>query len=86
MVPWSLLSSEFCNDLDVFHMFSVGFFFFIQLYVQDYFSLYERGQSVGGVKTGESREKPQGTPASKTCLVLHVVRAGLEPTPGTAVR
>ena len=28
---------------------------------QDYFSLYERGQSVGGAKTGEHREKTPGT-------------------------
>ena len=50
---------------------------------QDYFSSYETGQSVGGAKTGEPREK---TPASRTWLVSHVARAGLEPTPVTAVR
>ena len=33
---------------------------------QDYFSSYETGESVGGVKTGEPREKPPGTPASRT--------------------
>ena len=53
---------------------------------QDYFSSYETGQSVGGAKMGESREKPPGTPASRTWLVSHVARAGLEPTPDTAVR
>ena len=53
---------------------------------QDYFSSYETGQSVGGAKTGEPREKPPGTPASRTWLVSHVARAGLEPTPDTAVR
>ena len=44
------------------------------------------GQSVGGAKTGEPREKPPDTPASRTWLVSHVARAGLEPTPDTAVR
>ena len=34
---------------------------------------------------GGPREKPPGTPASKTWLVLHVASAGLEPTPDTAV-
>ena len=53
---------------------------------QDYFSSYETGQSVGGAKTGEPREKPPGTPASRTWLVLHGTRVGLEPTPDTAVR
>ena len=53
---------------------------------QDYFSSYEMGQSVGGAKTGGPREKPPGTPASRTWLVPHVARAGLEPTPDTAVR
>ena len=53
---------------------------------QDYFSSYETGQSVGGAKTGEPREKPPGTPASRTWLVSHVARAGLEPTPDTVVR
>ena len=45
-----------------------------------------RCQSVGGAKTGEPREKPPDTPASRTWLVSHVARAGLEPTPDTAVR
>ena len=45
-----------------------------------------RYQSVGGAKTGEPREKPPDTPASRTWLVSHVARAGLEPTPDTAVR
>ena len=42
-------------------------------------SVYETGLSVGGAKTGEPREKPPGTPASRTWLVSHVARAGLEP-------
>ena len=50
------------------------------------FSSYETGQSVGGAKTGEPREKTPDTPASRTRLVSHVARAGLEPTPVTAVR
>ena len=50
---------------------------------QDYFSSYE---TVDGAKTGEPREKPSGTPSSRTWLVSHVASAGLEPTPDTAVR
>ena len=65
-------------------------FFFLLFYsvlrpFQDYFSSYETGQSVGGAKTGEPREKPPDTPASRTWLVSHVARAGLEPTPDTGV-
>ena len=37
-------------------------------------------------KTGDPREKPPGTPASRTWLASHVASAGLEPTPDTAVR
>ena len=50
--------------------------FFLR-HFQDYFSSYETGQSLGGAKTGELREKPPSTPASS---------AGLEPTPDTSVR
>ena len=35
--------------------------------LQDYFSSYETGQSVGGAKTGESQEKPPDI--SRTWLV-----------------
>ena len=69
--------------------FIFHFFFFFNSVLrpfQDYFSSYETGQSVGGAKTGEPREKPPDTPASRTWLVSHVARAGLEPTPDTAVR
>ena len=66
--------------------FFVFFFNSVLRPFQDYFSSYETGQSVGGAKTGEPREKPPGTPASGTWLVSHVARAGLEPTPDTAVR
>ena len=52
---------------------------------QDDFSSYETGQSVGGAITGEPREKPPDTPAIRAWLVSHVARAGLEPTPDTAV-
>ena len=65
------------------------FFFFYDSVLrpfQDYFSSYETGQSVGGAKTEEPREKPPGTPASRTWLVSHVARVGLEPVPDTAVR
>ena len=53
---------------------------------QDNFSSYETGQSVGGAKKGEPREKTPDTPASRTLLVSHVAIGGLEPTPDTAVR
>ena len=53
---------------------------------QDYFRSYETGQSVGGAKREGPREKTPDTPASRTWLVSHVARAGLEPTPDTAVR
>ena len=66
------------------------FFFFNSVLrpFQDYFSSYETGQLVGGVKTGEPREKekPPDTPAGRTWLVSHVAGAGLEPTPDTAVK
>ena len=68
---------------------SAEFFFFFNSVLrpfQDYFSSYETGQSVGGAKTGEPREKPPDTPTSRTWLVSHVAKAGLEPTPDTAVR
>ena len=64
----------------------IFFFYSVLRPFQDYFSSYETGQSVGGAKTGEPREKPPGTPASRTWLVSHVASAGLEPTPDTAVR
>ena len=60
-------------------------FVFVQRPFKDYFSSYETGQSVGGAKTSEPREKQSDTPASRTWLVSHVARAGLEPTPDTAV-
>ena len=53
---------------------------------QDYFSSNERGQSVGGAKTGEPRAKTPGIPASRTWLVSHMPSVGLEPTPDTAMR
>ena len=62
------------------------YFYFFNVPFQDYLSSYETGQSVGGVKTGVPREKPPGTPASRTWLVSHVGSAGLEPTPDTLVR
>ena len=67
---------------------NVFFFFFYSVLrpFQDYFSSYETGQSVGGAKTGEPREKTPGTPASRTWLDSHVAKVGLKPTPDTAVR
>ena len=82
------------EDLDQLMMqrwhinFSITLFFFNSVLrpFQDYFSSYETGQSVGGGKMGEPREKPPGTSASRTWLVSHVARAGLEATPDTVVR
>ena len=79
---------EKCQEQNV-DLYIFFFFFFFDSVLrpfQDYFSSYETGQSVGGAKTGEPREKPPDTPASRTWLVSHVARAGLEPTPVTAVR
>ena len=70
-------------------MLFFSFFFFLNSVLhpfQDYFSSYETGQSVGGQKPENPREKPPGTPASRTWLVSHVASAGLEPAPDTAVR
>ena len=64
----------------------ITFFYSVLRPFQDYFSSYETGQSVGGAKTGEPREKPPDIPACRTWLVSHVARAGLESTPDTAVR
>ena len=63
----------------LFVFFCLFFFYSVLCPFQDYFSSYETGQSVGGAKTGEPREKPPDTPASRTWLVSHVARAGLEP-------
>ena len=73
--------------INVFNEFFL-YIFLIQFYVpfQDYFSSYETGQSVGGAKTGEPREKTPDTRASRTWLDSHIARAGLEPTPDTAVK
>ena len=49
------LNSEYVNVLKSFYNSILRPF-------QDYFSSYETGQSVGGAKTGEPREKPPGTP------------------------
>ena len=69
-----------------FILYFIFFFNSVLRPFQDYFSSYETRQSVGGAKTGEPREKPPDTPASRTWLVSHVARAGLEPTQDTAVR
>ena len=76
-----------CGGIPIFRIFFFFFSFFFFLHpFQDYFSSYETRQSVGGAKTGEPREKTPDTHASRTWLVSHVARAGLEPTPDTAVR
>ena len=82
---WTIVGLITRMDIYVFFFF-LFFFYSVLRPFQDYFSSYETGQSVGGAKTGEPREKPPDTPASRTWLVSHVARAGLEPTPVTAVR
>ena len=81
---------QFKEKVKLIQMKVFFFFFFssetVKRPFQDYFSSYETGQSIGGVKTGKPREKPPGTPASRTWLVSNVARAGLEPTPDTAVK
>ena len=62
------------------------FFYSILRPLQDYFSSFETGHSVGWAKTGEPREKSPKTPASRTERVSHVASTGLEPSPGTALR
>ena len=64
------------------------FLYSVSRLFQDNFSSYETGQSVGGAKTAEPREKPPGTPANRTWLVSHVASARRDPTrtPETAVR
>ena len=69
-----------------FRIYISTFFKSVSRPFQDYFSSYDNGQSEGGTKTKEPREKTPGTPASRTWLVSHVAREGLEPTPDTAVR
>ena len=61
-------------------------FFWIQFKVPfKIISLIETSQSIGG-RNGSTPGKPPDTPASRTYLVSHMASAGLEPTPGTAVR
>ena len=53
-------------------------FFYIQFYVPfNLFTHIEKNQSVGGAKTGVSREKRTGTPASRLGL-SHMARAPSE--------
>ena len=58
-------------------------FFLIQFYVP--FKIISADmrranqQNRGGAKTGEPREKPPGTPVSRTWLVSHVASGGSNP-------
>ena len=66
-----VIQAKFCLRVCqvVFLRGSPVFFSFLNLVLrpfQDYFSSYETDQSVGGAKTGEPREKPPDTPASRT--------------------
>ena len=60
------------NPVIVFSFHTIFFLNSVLRPFQDYFSSYETGQSVGGAKTGEPREKPPDTPASRTWLVSHI--------------
>ena len=65
------------------------FIFLIQFYAPfKIISAHMRraNHAVGGRKRENPEKKPPGTPASRTWLVSHVARAGLEPSPDTAVR
>ena len=66
----------------------IFFFFLIQLYVTfKIISAHMRqAYQLVEAKTGHPLEKPHGTPASRTWFVSHVARAGLDPTPETAVK
>ena len=64
----------------------VRIFFYSVLHSFQDSSSYETGQSVGGAKTGEPREKQPGTPASRTWHVSYMASAGLESAPDTAMR
>ena len=72
--------------LDVNQYYEEVSFYSVLHPFQDYFSSYEKDQSVGVGKTGEPREKTPGTHASRIWHVIHVPLVGLEPTPDTAVR
>ena len=73
------------QSIDIFSALKFENFIFYSVLrpFQDYFSSYETDQSLSGAKTGEPREKPPNTPASRTWLVSLVARAGLKPTPDT---
>ena len=70
--------SKFFERYDLFIYLFIYLFLFILRPFQDYFSSYETGQSVGGGETGEPREKPTGTSASRTWLVSHMASKGIE--------
>ena len=67
-----------------FFFFFLLLFFFLNTvlrHFQDYFSLYETGQSVGGRKRENPEKKPPGTPASRTWLSLMLPVMGSNPGP-----
>ena len=79
-----------CLDKPLRHHRVFFFCFFVVFFIQfnvpfKIISLIETSQWVGG-RNGSTPGKPPDTPASRTWLVSHVVSAGLEPTPDTAVR
>ena len=61
----------------------LNYFYSVFRPFQDHFSSFETGQSVGGAKTGEP---PENLQAELGLSHTDVTRAGLEPTPDTAVR
>ena len=82
----SRISSHIIMIIEIYYGLLFFFLNSVLRPFQDYFSSYETGQSVGGAKMGEPREKTPDTPASRTWLVSHVGRTGLKSTPDTAVR
>ena len=70
------LNSLVDNDEQIhYHLFFFVCFFLFNSVLrpfQDYFSSYETVSR--WAKTGEPREKPPGTPTSRTWLVSHVAR------------
>ena len=73
---YNLLDFDWPSHFRVFFFFFSFFFFFFFFFFfysilrpfQDYFSSYETGQSIGGAKTGEPREKHLAHPQAELDL------------------
>ena len=69
-------SEEVTFDVQCIHSFIYLFIYLVLRPFQDYFSSYETGKSVGGAKTGETREKPPGTPQAECLACLACAPCG----------